>query len=173
MEIDTTTRGGRMLAAMLETEQRAAKVRVTVSLFNGDERRLHQTIRLRTWNGRDGLMLTADLDDGSWAEGRYATKVLNVNPATGKVFPAQGMSDELLIYAAKCALGYLTTGKTACPANGRVEVVETNNCSCCGRKLTHPDSIALGIGPECQGKLGRSGQTIVSFVKQHGEAVAA
>lgn len=26
---------------------------------------------------------------------------------------------------------------------------DTGRCVCCGKKLTNPDSIALGIGPEC------------------------
>lgn len=32
--------------------------------------------------------------------------------------------------------------------------VATGRCGCCGRELTDPDSIALGIGPICADKLG-------------------
>jgi hypothetical protein len=31
---------------------------------------------------------------------------------------------------------------------------ETGRCSCCGRELTNPDSIALGIGPICKDRWG-------------------
>ena len=31
---------------------------------------------------------------------------------------------------------------------------ETGRCSCCGRELTNPDSIALGIGPICKERWG-------------------
>jgi hypothetical protein len=30
----------------------------------------------------------------------------------------------------------------------------TRECSCCGRELTHPESIAAGIGPICASKWG-------------------
>ena len=33
--------------------------------------------------------------------------------------------------------------------HGSVETVSTNACMICGRKLTHPVSVQLGIGPEC------------------------
>lgn len=32
--------------------------------------------------------------------------------------------------------------------------IATGSCGCCGRELTDPDSIALGIGPICADKLG-------------------
>lgn len=31
---------------------------------------------------------------------------------------------------------------------------QTGNCSCCGRELTNPESVQLGIGPICRGKWG-------------------
>jgi SNF2 family DNA or RNA helicase len=31
------------------------------------------------------------------------------------------------------------------------ETAKTSSCMCCGRKLTHPVSVQLGIGPECGG----------------------
>lgn len=35
-----------------------------------------------------------------------------------------------------------------------VEVWHEGKCGRCGRKLTVPESVALGIGPECAGKMG-------------------
>ena len=40
--------------------------------------------------------------------------------------------------------------KAAAIAYGR----ETGSCSCCGRELTDPESVAAGIGPICAGKFG-------------------
>lgn len=34
------------------------------------------------------------------------------------------------------------------------EVMHEGRCACCGRALTHPDSIERGIGPECFSKMG-------------------
>jgi hypothetical protein len=36
----------------------------------------------------------------------------------------------------------------------QVELHHAGKCGHCARKLTHPDSIASGIGPECAAKLG-------------------
>lgn len=37
----------------------------------------------------------------------------------------------------------------------KVEIHHEGRCCRCGRKLTVPESIESGIGPECAGKLGR------------------
>lgn len=37
-------------------------------------------------------------------------------------------------------------------AAAKLHGLETGNCSCCGRLLTDPNSVALGIGPICAGK---------------------
>jgi hypothetical protein len=39
-----------------------------------------------------------------------------------------------------------------------VEVSEHDYCGRCGRELTDPDSIELGIGPECERKIGGTGE---------------
>lgn len=49
-------------------------------------------------------------------------------------------------YAAAMVLRY------ACGEHFESEIVEADQCGCCGRKLTDPESIARGIGPECYGK---------------------
>jgi hypothetical protein len=38
----------------------------------------------------------------------------------------------------------------------RMEIMHEGQCCRCGRKLTHPESIQHGIGPECSGKLKKS-----------------
>jgi len=37
----------------------------------------------------------------------------------------------------------------------RVEIFHEGICCRCGRKLTHPESIESGIGPECSNRMGR------------------
>ncbi len=37
--------------------------------------------------------------------------------------------------------------------DGKVEVFHAGKCCRCGRKLTTPESIEAGIGPECKGKI--------------------
>jgi Family of unknown function (DUF6011) len=37
--------------------------------------------------------------------------------------------------------------------DGKVEIFHAGKCCRCGRKLTTPESIEAGIGPECAGKL--------------------
>lgn len=37
---------------------------------------------------------------------------------------------------------------------GALEIWHEGRCGRCGRKLTVPESIAAGIGPECAGRMG-------------------
>ena len=142
-----------MFAALLASENKRAKVEITVSVFDQNERRLHQTFRLKAWTNRDGeRMVTADLNDGDWGAGTYATKVVHYNTTKGEKWTAKGQSDKLLDYAARAALAFAEFGVLPTPSNGRVECVEASHCGACGLKLTDPVSIERGIGPECFGK---------------------
>ncbi len=40
------------------------------------------------------------------------------------------------------------------PVIGGSSIQHEGKCGCCGRKLTNPESLASGIGPECSKKLG-------------------
>ena len=75
-------------------------------------------------------------------DGEYAGKI----DRAGKFFKLReartGIEAELIQIA--------TDPRAAAIAHGRV----TGNCSCCGRQLTDPQSIALGIGPICLEKWG-------------------
>lgn len=142
-----------MFASLLASENRRARMLVTVSVFDASERRLHQTFRLKAWTNRQGeRIVTADLNDGVY--GVYeTTRVLHMNAASGETFAAKGApSDRLLAYAAKAALTFARTGTVPQPGNGRVECVEASLCGRCGLELTDPVSIERGIGPECFGK---------------------
>jgi hypothetical protein len=50
------------------------------------------------------------------------------------------------------AFDYVWNRIDSLPAN--VEFHHEGRCACCGRKLTTPESVARGIGPECASKLG-------------------
>lgn len=153
MDINTETRVGRMLNGLIETTNRRAKLVLTVDVAGAKAH--HQEFRVKAWTGRDGTrMLTFDLADGDYAAGTYSTKVLHVNTATGQASPARGYSDQLVLYMAKAALQYATTGAAPQPGNGTVRVQEADHCGCCGLQLTHPVSIGLGIGPECAKRVG-------------------
>jgi hypothetical protein len=145
---------GRMLAGLLAAESnRNARMLLTVELQGA--RHYQQTYRAKAWTAKDGTrMLTLDLNDGDWAQGTYATKVLHVNTAAGTALPAKGMGDDLLVYAARAAVQWAFTGTAPQPGNGSVAVTAAQLCGCCGRELTHPVSKDLGIGPECAKKLG-------------------
>lgn len=51
------------------------------------------------------------------------------------------------------ALMYVLKNAHKLPDN--VEVLHVGKCSRCGRKLTNPDSINIGVGPECIKKINK------------------
>lgn len=73
-------------------------------------------------------------------EGAYAGKI---SPA-GEFTPSRDASGEVVAAVKSAAADPLA----AALAHGR----ETGECSCCGRMLTDPASIAKGIGPICEAK---------------------
>ena len=50
--------------------------------------------------------------------------------------------------------GYLVNNLMADRMPKDMQVQHEGACGRCGRKLTHPDSITRGIGPECAGQMG-------------------
>lgn len=66
-----------------------------------------------------------------------------ITPA-GEFFKVRTTTDETVQAIIKAAEDPLTAAKL----HGK----ETGQCSCCGRRLTNPDSIAAGIGPICESK---------------------
>jgi hypothetical protein len=59
----------------------------------------------------------------------------------GKFMPVKACGDEQRAEIIKLA----SSPKEAAIAHG----METGTCACCGRELTDPNSIAMGIGPDC------------------------
>jgi hypothetical protein len=173
--INTEHRAGRMLEALIASENSRAKMLLTADLKGEDgSTRLHQTFAIKRWVGRDGnVMLTLEVEgSGDWNAGTRAIKMFHVDAGGGRILPARDPrnEDRLLQYAAQCALVYAWNGSEALPtpANGTVEVVESDNCGMCGRVLSDPVSIERGIGPECFGRA-TGGRTITG----RGRATAA
>lgn len=151
---NTDTMQGRQLAGLLQATNRRARMLLTVAIRKADGGTYQQTYRAKAWDGTNGRMLTLDLDDGDWAAGTYATKVLHVDTAAGTCRPARGMTDKALLYAAEAAVRWAFTGQAPQPGNGTVEVTAADQCGCCGAELRHPVSKELGIGPECAKRMG-------------------
>jgi len=156
MQINTDTRVGRQLDALIQSSNKRGKVIVTVDLASASQR-YHQTFVISTWQGRDGTpMLSVDVK-GAWPR----VKVLHMNLLTQRVGVArQSESDALLVYAARTALGFAITSETPAPSNGTVNCHEEAVCGHCGADLTDPVSIERGIGPTCAGK-GTGTKTII------------
>jgi hypothetical protein len=144
--IDTKQRPGRMLDSLIRGSNRNGKVVVTVTLRRPDRSTaLHQPIRFKVYDSRRGRnagcrMLAVDLMNGDRFEGTFATKVLEWNLDRDEERDGwndgRPYSDDLLKYAARAALRYLEI------------------CACCGRELDRPESIELGVGPECARRVG-------------------
>lgn len=156
--INSDHRAGRMLEALIASENSRAKMLLTTDVKGADgATRLHQTFAIKRWVGRDGnVMLTLEVEgSGDWNAGTRAIKMFHVDAGGGRIVEAKPDSrkdDRLLRYAAECALSFAWNGVLPTPSNGSVEVVESDNCGMCGRTLTDPESIARGIGPECFGR---------------------
>lgn len=158
--INTEHRAGRMLEALIASENSRAKMLLTTDVKGADgSTRLHQTFAIKRWVGRDGnVMLTLEVEgSGDWNAGTRAIKMFHVDAGGGRIVAARNdprNEDRLLRYAAECALSFAWNGEAGLPTptNGSVAVVESDNCGMCGRTLTDPESIARGVGPECHGK---------------------
>lgn len=75
-----------------------------------------------------------------------ATQIGMIKLREGRFLRAPQMPSAARLFAAAMVLRY------ACGEDFQSEVVEADQCGCCGRKLTDPESIVRGIGPECFGK---------------------
>lgn len=158
-EIQTDHRAGRMLAALVGSSHKGAKVVLTTDLRDADGgSRYHQTFAIRRWvNRAEQTMLTVEVaKSGSWAEGIKPISVMHLNLATATAHESKDSraQDKLLRYAAEAAVGFAWIGEAGLPtpSNGSVEVVEESTCGHCGKALTDPVSIERGVGPTCLGK---------------------
>lgn len=154
----TDHRAGRMLDGLLRSENEKGKVLLTVELKkDGVVTALHDTFALRKWEGRRGRFLSVELPDTAdwYAEPRVKPIApLSMNLDTGEIVASR---DErvtpLLAYAAQAALRYAFSGELPTPANGTVSIMEQDFCGACGMRLKDPESLRVGIGPDCEKKL--------------------
>ena len=60
--------------------------------------------------------------------------------------------DSLPVKVVRWAIGLMWSGK---PLPEGYSMQHEGRCGRCGRVLTHPESLESGLGPECQGRVGR------------------
>jgi hypothetical protein len=146
---ETDTRAGRMFTS--------GDVRVTVT-----KRGEHITIRFKALlDNRDGEgrnWLRVPLNEASHvfmeipnSGGEWADKVGVFYPRTGKFF-ADNNADSARVEAAVLAATWLNQGSDRGDRLYGRKLQEESYCGMCGRTLTDPESIDLGIGPECNRK---------------------
>jgi hypothetical protein len=143
---ETDTRAGRMFSA--------GDVRVTVT-----QRGEHITIRFKALrDNRDGEgrnWLRVPLNEASHvfmevpnSSGEWPDKIGVFYPRTGKFFQVD-TADPERVKAATLAARWLNEGAQRAEKIGGYRLQEESHCGVCGRTLTDPESIDLGIGPEC------------------------
>lgn len=134
------TRAGRMLAAGTLT----ATIK---SLRTGD----HITIKATCKAKVDGRWQRAEFADATHvffvvpSSTGWGDKVGTWRPQTGRWYTDDYQTDAARIWAALEALRVACGGAP----HTQSEFLEANRCGRCGRKLTDPESIVRGIGPEC------------------------
>ena len=111
-------------AALMEHEIRVARI-----LFDGD------TVQLKK-AARKGVFYTVLV-----SEDRY----LGALPEDGSFRPAKGVSDVDLPKLCRTLADFAADPKDAMVRYGHA----TGVCGCCGRELTDPESVRIGIGPIC------------------------
>lgn len=170
LPVQTEHRAGRMLAALLESDHKGAKVVLTVELESASGK-YHQTFDIRKWNRRDGATILQVQVKGSadWSAGRPPITVISMDLHDLRFLMQQDRraDDRTLTYAAEAALMYAWAGQTKVPKNGSVRVLEESVCGRCGLALTNPESIDIGIGPECAKKV--TGTTTILGRKKRAE----
>lgn len=156
-EVQTEHRAGKQLAALIETDEKRAKLTLTTEVKDAaGAQRMHQTFVVKGWRGRDGgKMLTVEVaGTGSYAEGIWPDKVMHLDLAALKARYLKASTDPLLRYAAEAAVAFAWLGEAGLPKpkNGTVVVTEASNCVYCGIELTDPESKIRGSGRQCYGK---------------------
>lgn len=153
--VDTGHRAGRMMEALIGSDNDRAKMVLTVEVEGAAT--YHQTFDIKKWKRRDESEILQVQVKGSadWERRIPPITVLSYNLTTREVVPPRDRraDDRMLVYAAEAALLYAWVGSTKQPSNGSVRVLEESVCGRCGLTLTDPTSIDRGIGPDCLGKM--------------------
>lgn len=157
---NTAKRPGRMLAALIASDNPKGRMELTVRVTPNDPAKaaLHRAFSIKKWVAKDdpavARLFVALPDTADWGMGIKPVTPISVDLATGEVKTNthDARVTPQLIYAAEQALHYARTGDVGHPKNGTVEVKESLRCGHCGIKLKDPVSIDRGIGPKCYGK---------------------
>lgn len=140
------------IARMLAVPQ--GRATITISNPRGG----HATFKIKRAKGKHAGRTFVEVPDERAQYGwRSVGEVLTVTAGGLTVHPFKpyrGTSDALayavnLVLAALDGLNDLDTCK-----GGPYAVQAADTCGACGRELTHPDSIPVGIGPDCAARLG-------------------
>lgn len=159
LQPDQETRAGRMLAA--------GDVRITLTDSRSNE---HITVRFkaildnRPENGERKIpeenrnWVRVPFKDATHvflevpsASGDFPDKIGTFYPRTGRFFPDQAADPER-VGAAILAARWINEGRNAKNRIGGWRLQEESYCGVCGHQLTDPESIDIGIGPECNRK---------------------
>lgn len=87
-------------------------------------------------------------------KGIYNDRIGKFTGSKGFV-PSDG-ADPARIYCAKALIAYVRGHAV----DGRLDIKVEDRCALCGHKLTDPESIDRGIGPECYGKATESAHQV-------------
>lgn len=138
---------GRMLTlggyADITVRSRATGEHVTLTFTCKKRGENGRFISRATKAGRVGL-----LDADVIFIDRYDELVASYNPHTG-LFRHARASTPATRWTAEKLLAWIQEGF---PIEAQAEVVVATRCACCHRKLTDPESVARGLGPECAGR---------------------
>jgi Family of unknown function (DUF6011) len=144
-EID---RIARMLA------QKGGRATITISNPRGQ----HATFKIKHKDtGNSAGRTFVDVPDESAEYGWRGIGEVIGGTGTPLAFRAWRGTSAALAYAVQLTLDALSNADPnylAETRGGPYSVQAADRCGMCGRQLTHPDSIPVGIGPECAAKSG-------------------
>ncbi len=150
---DMNTRAGRMLAAgrvkVTVTQGDGEHITILFKSFADNRERQYQDVSKR-WVAcplHDATHVFAEVPNAS---GEWNDKIGTFYPLTTRWYSADN-ADARRVNAAAIAAHWL-----AAPGflpDGVKEIVEQSECARCGKELTDPESIRIGIGPVCLGKM--------------------
>jgi hypothetical protein len=110
----------------------------------------HMTFKIRQPDERAPFLLSAMTGTDNT---RHFTYMGKLDAMTGTIIPTKGTklgTESEQWKVASWALGKVWQGQNPV---GQSKIRHEGKCGCCGRKLTTPESLDRGIGPECWSRL--------------------
>lgn len=159
LQPNTETRQGRMLDALLRSENPKGKIVLTINVADADgARRMHETFQVTKWASQDGTrhrIFVGIPSTADWDAGVRPANPLTLNLDTGELYEEKRdpRVTKLLAWAARQVWRYVAEGVPPNPANGSATIREESICGACGMPLKDDVSIRLGYGPDCEERL--------------------